>query len=359
MLLFRRWLITIICLFAIIASLGFIKFTQIKAAIAFGESFPEQSETVQIAEATWSQWQPYIDLVGELSALQTVEIRNELEGIVTIVGFTSGAKVKKNQMLIQLNIETEMAQLEAIDAEIALAKLDVKRFTDLLDVNASSREQLDRAKAQLAINQARARALQATIDKKTLVAPFDGIANIHDWQVGSYIAGNTLITQITGGIEQLWVDFNIPQNYANIDTTMPIQVYIKEFSDTPISANISAINQQFNTNSRTIQVRAKLNNIGGRLKPGSAVSIRMPKGTPLNVIELPNEAIRYDAFGSFVNTLAKDDKGDYRAERRPVVVSSKGSTYSYVSSGLESGEIVATIGSSKLSPNMLTIIAKK
>lgn len=359
MVLFRRWLITIICLFAIIASLGFIKFTQIKAAIAFGESFPEQSETVHIAEATWSQWQPYIDLVGELSALQTVEIRNELEGIITKVEFESGGKVNKDQMLIQLNIDTEMAQLEAIEAEIALAKLDVKRFTDLLDVNASSREQLDRAKAQLAINQARAKALQANIAKKTLVAPFDGMANIHDWQVGSYIAGNTLITQITGGIEQLYVDFSIPQNYANIDTTLPIQVFVKEFSNSPISANISAINQQFNADSRTIQVRAKLNNIDGRLKPGSAVSIKLPKGTPLDVIKLPNEAIRYDAFGSFVNVLAKDANGDYRAERKPVVVSSKSSVYSYVSSGIESGEIVATIGSAKLSPNMLTIIANK
>ena len=100
MILIRRWLITVICLVAIIAGLGFIKFTQVKAAIAFGESFPEQSETVYMVEATWSQWQPYIDLVGELNALQTVEIRNELEGIITKVGFKSGSKVNENQILI-------------------------------------------------------------------------------------------------------------------------------------------------------------------------------------------------------------------------------------------------------------------
>lgn len=358
MLIFRRWLITIFCLIAIIASLGFIKFTQVQAAIAFGKSFPEQSETVQVTEASWSQWQPYIDLVGEVKAQKMVEIRNELEGIITKVGFSSGAQVNQNQILIQLNIETELAQLEAIDAEIALTELDVKRFTNLLNVNASSREQLDRAKAQLAINRARAKSLQATIAKKTLVSPFSGRANIHDWQVGSYLPGNTLITQITGGIEQVWVDFNIPQNYAQIDTTRPIQVIAKAFSDTPLNANISAINQQFNNISRTIQARALLSNPNQLIKPGSAVSIKMPRGEPIDVIALPNEAIRYDAFGSFVNVLSKDEKGDYRSNRKPVKVASKGVAFSYISSGIESGEIVATIGSAKLSPGVLTNIAK-
>ena len=353
--LFVRWLVTILCLLAVIATLGFIKYTQVQAAIAFGESFPETNETVEATNVNWTKWQPYVDLVGEIKAQQVVEVRNELEGIVTKVGFESGGAVKQGQVLLQFNIDEESAQLEALRAEIDLAKLDVKRFTDLLDARASSRDQLDRAKAQLAIAEARAKAIEATIAKKTLIAPFDGHSNIHDWQTGAYLSGNTLVTQITGDLEKVWVDFNIPQTYADMDTQKPIQVVSK--AKATFDADIIALNQQFTDASRSIQARAVLNNPNKQLRPGTVITVRIPQGQAINVIKLPNPAIRYDAFGSYVNVLNKDEKGDYRASRKPVVVVSKQSEFSYVSSGIDANDLVATVGSAKLTPNMLTNIA--
>lgn len=360
----KRWLITIISLLIVIVGLGFIKFTQIKAAIAFGESFPEASETVNTAQGQWSSFQPTVTIVGQISAKLNVDVRNEVEGILTKVNVTSAGRVIKGDVLAQLNVDTENAQLDAVQAEIALAKLDVERFSNLVDVRASSKEQLDRAKAQLAVNQARARALKATIDKKTLTAPFSGIASIHDWQVGTYLPANTSFINIIGDSNGVWLDFNLPQIYANIEVGTPISISGKAMANSQnvvtaiTDAKVVAINQQLNPNSRTLQARAEITNPPKSLRPGAVVSIILPVGETKPAIPIPNEAIRYDSFGSFVYVLNKDNSDNYRASRRPVEIISKQAKLSYVGSGIEEGEIVATIGSAKLLPNLLTYIAE-
>jgi membrane fusion protein (multidrug efflux system) len=358
MLQLKRWLITFFSLIAIIAVLGFVKFTQIKAAIAFGESFPEASATVETIEASWSSYQPSVTLTGEARAKRTVALRTEMEGILTKVNFSSGGTVQKGQTLAQLNVDSEVAQLDAIKAEIELARLEVKRFTDLLDVRASSKEQLDRAKAQLAVNQARARGLQAQIDRKTLKAPFDGFVNIHDWQVGMYVPANTVMLTLTGQDEGLFIDFNLPQLYANIAIGTTVEVSASSIMTGYKEAKLIALNKQLNTTSRTLQARAELLNPPSVIKPGVVVSVRIPTGESKTAMPLPNSAIRYDTFGSFVFVLNKDDKGDYRASRMPVTVVSKEAETTYISEGLEAGVIVATIGSSKLRPNLLTYTSK-
>lgn len=358
MLQLKRWLITLISLLVIIVGLGFVKFSQIKAAIAFGASFPESSETVEAIETQWSSWQPMLTLVGEVKAQQNVDVRNEIEGILTKVNFGSGTKVNKGDILAQLNVDAEKAQLDAIKAEIDLAKLDVKRFEDLVKVKASSREQLDRATAQLAINRARARAVEATIAKKTLLAPFTGTTSIHDWQVGTYIQANTLLVNITGEYDAIWIDFNLPQIYANINIGSTLKVSASSLIDEPVDATLVALNQQLNTSSRSLLARAKVEMPPKALRPGVVVSVTFAIGAQVPAIAVPNEAIRYDSFGSFVYVLNKDDKDNYRASRVPVKVISKEVDTSFISNGLELGAIVATVGSAKLNHNMLTFVSQ-
>lgn len=356
MLQFKRWLITITSLLVIIAGLGFVKFSQIKAAIAFGESFPEASETVEATTAQWSDFQPTVTLMGELKSPRSVDLRNEVEGILITVGAGSGAKVQKGDVIAQFNIDTEVAQLEAINASIELAKLEVKRFADLLDARASSKEQLDRAKAQLAVSQAQARGIEATIAKKTVLAPFTGYTSIHDWQVGTYLPVSTIIINITGEDEALWIDFNLPQIYANITIGTLLEVGSTVETNAPVLATLVALNQQLDTRSRTLQARAQINTPPKLMRPGMVVSVTLPVGELVRAIPLPNQAIRYDTFGSYVYVLTKDENDNLRAQRKPVNVSSKQAELTYVTGGIEANDVVATVGSAKLLPNLLTFV---
>ena len=140
-----RWIVAILVIIGVVTSLGFIKFTQVKAAIAFAESFPEPSEAVNSVRTQWSEWTPQFTVIGEVKAPRATLLRNELEGIVEQVNIVPGQPVKKGELLIQLNVQQEKAQLQAALAQIDLAKLDVSRLSRLNTANAASKDQLDRA----------------------------------------------------------------------------------------------------------------------------------------------------------------------------------------------------------------------
>lgn len=359
MLQFKRWLITLFLLFCIVGILGFVKFTQIKAAIAFGESFPEPSETVVTMRVEPANWQAKLQVIGEVKAQRSVELRNEFEGIITQVAFPSAGEVEQGDLLVQLDVAPELAQLEAINAEIELAKLDVKRFSDLLEVRASSADQLDRANSQLLVNKARARALQANIDRKTIRAPFSGTTGIHDWEVGTYIAANSVITNLVGDLSKVWIDFSVPQWQANIDIDSDVTIVAPETKMGPLSAQVKAVNQQIAVSSRSVLVRAELDNTRSQFKPGSIVNVGFPIGATQRVFPIANEALRFDAFGSYVFLLVKDDKGDLRAKRQPVEFVSREFERAMVTSGIEQGDLIATIGASKLIEGMLVYAAEE
>ncbi len=348
----KRALITFFILVSIIAGLGFIKYSQVMAGMAFAESFPEPSETVETISSTVSQWRPNLEIVGEVRAQRTLDVRNELDGMITGIGFGSGVSVKKGDLLIQQDIATEQAQLAAINAQIELAKLDVTRFEDLVKKRAGSQEQLDRAKAQLKVQEANARAIETTIDRKTILAPFDGKTSIHEWEVGTFLSADSHITTLIGDTSSVWVDFSVPQRYARVETGNTVTVIAKDNYPTALEAKVSAINSQIVADSRSLQVRATLDNQLANLKPGSMVAVLMPIAEPTNVIRLPNEALRFDTFGSYVYVLEKDQEGKYRAKRTPVEYAGRELGTVMIISGLESGELVATVGSAKLTEGM-------
>jgi membrane fusion protein (multidrug efflux system) len=353
---FWRWILTFLFCVTVVAVLGFVKFNQIQAAIAFGESFPESSETVLVEVVQNSQWQANLQVTAEVLATRSLAVRNELEGIITSVGFRSGGAVAKGQVLLQLDVANEQAQLDAIVAQVSIAQLDVNRFSKLLESNASSRDQYDRAKAQLAIEQARVRALESIIAKKTLIAHFDSVAGLHELEAGAYLSANTLITQLVSAKNEMWVDFSVPQEYANLYSGDRVIISSASLFSGTLDANIIGVSQVIAQDSRSLRARALWTNVPKRVKPGALVEVSLVVGEVLDVVRLPSVAVLYDAFGSFVFSLNQDDQGDWRASRQPVVVQGRVQKNTILSSGVKAGDTVATIGASKLREGILTNI---
>jgi membrane fusion protein (multidrug efflux system) len=353
----KRWILALLFCVVVVAVLGFVKFTQVKAAIAFGESFPEPSETVQVQVATASQWQASLQVSGQVLATRNLAVRNELAGVITEVAFASGAPVQKGDLLLQMDVSNEQAQLDGLNAQVQIAQLDVNRFSKLLESNASSRDQYDRAKAQLAVSQASVRALQTQIVKKTLIAPFDALAGLHELEVGAFLSANTLITQLISRNNELWIDFSVPQEYSDLATGQSITLSSVSLLSADYSAQIIGMSQAIAQESRNLRVRALWENVPQGIKPGAMLDVTLPVGEPLNIVRLPGVAIRYDAFGSYVFSLNRDQKGAWRAKRLPIDIEARLGPMAIVSAGLEVGTTVATIGSSKLREGILVNLA--
>ena len=111
----RRWLITSVACLAILAGLAGYKYWQIRAAIAFGESFPEPSESVEAQTVTLTPAVTYVTTIGEIVAPRSVELRNELEGRVSEVDMVSGSRVQAGDVLLRLDASEEQARLDGAD----------------------------------------------------------------------------------------------------------------------------------------------------------------------------------------------------------------------------------------------------
>ena len=174
----KIWLFTAAFIVGLVLLLAVMKFLQIKAAIEFGESFPESSETVETIVATSQMWSPAITVTGEVRAERELDLNTELPGVIERVGFAPGALVEQGSMLLQQDLRQHLAELQAAEAELALASADFERLSKLKNPDAVSRQQVDRAKAQLEIAQARKNGVQDIITRKTIRAPFTGFTSL-------------------------------------------------------------------------------------------------------------------------------------------------------------------------------------
>jgi membrane fusion protein (multidrug efflux system) len=353
---FWRWVWTFLFCLVVVSVLGFVKFNQIKAAIAFGESFPEPSETVHSIITQQSMWQSNLSVMGEIVATRSLDVRNELAGVITKIGFKSGANVAKGDVLLQLDVANEKAQLEALKAQVTIAQLDVNRFAELIKSNASSRDQFDKATAQLTISKANVRALESVIAKKTLIVPFDSVAGLHQLEVGSYLSANTQITRLVSDSDEVWVDFLLPQEYANLVIGDGVKLSSANLLTQPHQAKVIALSQEIDVDSRNLRVRALWSKVPKSIKPGALLKVELPIGDKQSVVRLPNVAVRYDAFGSYVFILEKDKNGDWRAARQSIEVLGNENKTAIVAPEVSLGKNIATIGSSKLRGGILVNI---
>jgi len=345
-------------------SLGLFKYQQIQAAIAFAEGYPERSETVELAIAKATTWQDQSSVIGEVIAVKSLELSNEIAGRVSFVGFQPGAKVVAGQLLVRLDIREEQARRSAAAAEVTLALLLLDRNRKLTQTGMSSATDLDRAQAAYTAATSAVAALDAIIEKKRIKAPFAATAGLHQLDVGEYLHAGRAITRLVGLDRIIWIDFSVPQHQAILrvgDSVVVSGTAAQGFTGTnqTLTARIVARDSQVDSQSRQIRLRAEINNISGLLLPGSFVKVTVPVGSRRSVILIPSEAVRYDALGANVYVLQNAEKGadaTYRAVKRAVILGPQKGLRWVVLSGLDAGEQLAGLGAFKLRDGVLVRI---
>lgn len=353
----RRWLITLAACVVIFAALAGFKFLQIKAAIAFGESFPEPSESVEALVVDSQVTRSYVTTIGEIVSPQSIELRNEAEGRVTAVNFNSGDVVKEGDILLQLDISEESARLKAAQARARLAGLELERFTRLLASKTISEDQVDKTRAEFDIARATVAELQAIIDKKTLVAPFDAVAGLHELEVGEFLQSNTPVVMLVGISDFVWVDFNLSISQGSLEVGSEVEVLITGKSQEPLLASVIAREPTVSATSRNLHYRAKMT-VKSPLPPNTVVNVRVPAGQE-NQVQLPATAIIRDELGAYVFVLDAEEGGSYRARRQSVTLGGQDDDIVSVRSGLQPGDLVATHGAFKLRHHLLTHVRER
>ncbi len=362
-----RWIVTVLACVLVIAGLAVYKYVQIQAAIAYGKSFPETSESVEAVTASVSNFQHEVTAIGEIIAPQSLELRNEEEGVIADIRFQPGDLVKKGTLLVQMDVREETARLKAAQARVNLAKLDVERVRRLIKQKNVSEEAVDQAEANFAIAEADVMALEASIARKSLRAPFDAQVGLHHFDPGEFLQSNTPIVSLVGINDYVWVDFYLPQSQMDVSTGTTVKVLLPGAGHKTLLATIIARDTMASETSRNLKLRARIDQ-AVMVPPNTLVKVRVPAGESEQVI-LPRTAISSDSSGDYVYVLLPDtsDNGDtrdtqgknYRAHRRAVTVGFKDDQRVVIEKGLKSGELIAAKGAFKLTPNMLTFVRQR
>ena len=358
----KRWLLLFLVCVSLIAVLAGLKYQQIQNAMAFAASFPERSATVTAVTAETGSWTQVYRTIGEVRATRFVELRNEMEGRITKIGFVGGDKVAPGQVLLELESREEAAQLAAIGAQLRLAELKLQRIIELRADKMASPEDFDSAEANKAVLKAELAALTVRIEKKQLVAPFAATTNLHTLELGQYISANSIITGLTGDGEQLWLDFDLPQDKANISIGTSVTLSGPGIKALNLVAKVISAEPEINQASRTRRYRALLTDASGALSPGAVVDVAVETGVIDGVIRLPATAVRRNTFGAYVYLLAaaeSDVAAAYRAARRPVTVVRAEGEQVIITEGLEAGDLVAALGAFKLQAGLLVHVVER
>ena len=361
---FMKRLITIVGCLLVFAALATWKVMDIRASIAMAEAYPEQSETVEPARVTTADFTPTISVIGEILAPQRLDLRNEIAGEITAVNFTSGDPVKAGQLLVQLDTAVEQANLEAAQARAELARLVHDRNLKLFEARVINEDMLDRTQAELTATQAEISVLERTIEKKTLRSPFAGRAGLHNFEVGQYLEGNTLITSLIGATANMWVDFQMPQFYPQlpVGTQISITAISNNSTATKATATVIAENTVLNANNRSRGYRASVTNDIQQYAPSTVVQLEVPIGTPERLLQVPALAIQNDPLGQYVFTLSEDAaNGGFRAARQQVRVRLIETERALLETGtgLTEGTSIAAAGAFKLYEGILVFTRER
>ena len=326
------------------------KSTMIAKAIK-GMSNPPQ--TVSTTVARESRWQPTVEALGNLRASQEATLSAEVSGLVTAIDFESGQKVHAGQALVELNPSPLKAQLGQLEAQAALAALNLKRDEAQLRVQAVSQAVVDTDAATLRSAQAQVAAQKALIAQKTITAPFSGQLGIRQVNLGQYLAPGTAAVTLQR-LDPMEVDFTVPQNQIDlIHLGMKAQVETSAAPGKAFEATVTAIEPQIDTATRNLKVRARLPNPNGALLPGLFATVRVSEGQPRDYITLPNAAVSYNPYGATVFIVKQEGKGPNGkpklvAEQRFVTTGPTRGDQVAVLKGVQAGETVVTAGQLKL-----------
>ena len=288
-----------------------------------------------------------VEAVGSLQSRQAVTLRPEVSGRVAALGFADGARVRRGQLLVQLDDTLQRAQLQQAQAQAAIARTQLARNRELVAQGFVSQSAVDQSEATLEVAQAQVALAQAQLARLRVLAPFDGQVGIRQVNVGDYVKdGADLVTVVDAG--QVWVDYRLPERYAaRVRPGQSVDVALDALPERRFAGRVEAIEARVEADGRALLVRARLDNRDGLLTPGMFARTRTEFGVREQAVVVPEEALVPEAGRQYILRVLDTDQGPV-AERLEARLGMRVPGKVEVLEGLNAGDRVVTAGQARL-----------
>ncbi|GAB3942286.1 efflux RND transporter periplasmic adaptor subunit [Spirosoma harenae] len=273
---------------------------------------------------------------GTIQANQEVDLVSEVSRKLIRVYAREGSNVNQGTLLYKLDDADLLAKKHKIALQEKLAKLDEKRFRELLATEAINQQEYDKVLTNLNVLQAEMAMVDVDLAKTEIRAPFAGKLGLKRVDVGAYVTPSTVLSSIDD-ISRVEVTFTIPEKYASQVRPGQTIHFTTENSSRPFLAKVTATEQKMEANTRSLLVKAISENKGGKLVPGSSAKIAFALHVAQDGILVPTQALIPNAKGY---SLFRIKSG--KAERREVKTGNRTKGTVQILEGLAIGDTVLT-----------------
>lgn len=284
-----------------------------------------------------------IEAVGSTRASDSVDITARVSNVITRINFTEGSEVEKGRILAELESSEARANLAQAEAALVEIRTQYERSQELIRSNVISQAVLDQQKAQVNAAQARVAAARAVLADHTLRAPFDGRTGLRRVSVGSLVTPGTVITTLDR-VSEMNLDFAVPESFlAALAVGQQVRARSVAYPDETFVGVVDSIDARIDVVTRTVTVRARINNSEGRLRPGMFMTVVLEKDAR-NVLVTPELALVPEADRKYVFVVQDDDT----VTQRQVEIGTRLPGIVEITAGLEAGEEIVIEGTQSL-----------
>jgi len=297
---------------------------------------------VVTAEVRTERLATQINALGTARANEAVEITSKISNIVTAVRFRDGERVRKGQVLVELDSAQARAELAGAEAASAESASQLKRSRELLSTRVLSESQYEQLEATNKANEARVAAARARLDDTVIRAPFNGRVGLRRVSVGSLVNPGTIITTLDD-LSVIKVDFSVQENFlAGLREGLKVSATAAAFPGREFTGTVSGIDSRVDPVSRSVTVRADVPNSDDALKPGMFLNVRLARDER-NALMIPEAALTPEQSRQFLFVVE-----DGRAVRREVRIGRREPGRVEVVAGLNPGDHVIVEGTQKV-----------
>jgi membrane fusion protein (multidrug efflux system) len=331
--------------FLTIFALGSVLFLSHPAQAQGG---PSQPTPVIVTEVKQDTIYDSVEALGTLQADENGIITTTVTELVTKIHFEDNQTVKQGDILVEMDATEEQAELTEQQSVLAEAQKQVDRLSPLVKRGAASQSTLDENIRDVASATARMNAIQSRIDQRIIRAPYDGVLGLRNISVGALIQPGTEITTIDD-VSTMKLDFSIPDLFmSSLRQGTVIEARSESYPDKVFNGVVNSIGSRIDPVTRTLMVRALIDNQDGLLKPGLLMRVEVQKNNRTTLI-IPEESLIIDGADNFVFVL-NEEKEPLTVDRRKVTLGTRQFGEVEIVDGLSAGEKIVTHGVLRLRP---------
>jgi membrane fusion protein (multidrug efflux system) len=302
---------------------------------------------VEVAVASQDTVRDEVPATGDIEAMQAIDLRPEVEGRLVGILVDEGAEVTKGQPLLQVDDAELRAQVARAEADADLAHQALDRTRQLIQQNASSTSDLEKAEAQARGTQAALDLLKLRLNRTTVTAPFGGIVGQRYVSLGDYVNSTTKLVSLQTVNPQRAV-VQIPERFAEeVHRGQVVKFTVAALPGRTFAGVVDFVDPVVQLPGRTVLVKARVPNESRTLRPGMFVEAHLVTAVRPNAVVVPEEAVVPIQGATFIYVVV-----DAKAKRRQVDLGVRTPGFVEVTRGVNAGDQVVVGGLEMLADGM-------